>query len=173
MQKIILLLILTKKDREFTFSGPIDFKVHFAIPSFLRDDQLARSKIEKLIEGAKYFILHEQRQSGKTSYMKELRDYLNSKKEYACLYINVEEARICHSDVRASMDVIVNVIAMNAKDIFGTDFNVQDEVSSTPPAPQLEAALQHISSILYKKGKKFILLIDEIDSLEEILFSQY
>ena len=79
--------------RSFTYSGPVDFTQHYSIPGFLRCDAMSLKNIMSLIGSNKYFVLHEQRQSGKTSYLRDLRDELNSMGEYAALYINVEAAQ--------------------------------------------------------------------------------
>ncbi len=43
-----------------------------------------------LIAQKKYFVLHAPRQTGKTSYLLALMNYLNSEERYRCLYFNAE-----------------------------------------------------------------------------------
>jgi len=138
---------------------------HFSIPGFLRSDALAREEIENLIYNGKYFVLHEQRQSGKTSYLLELRDYLNSKREYAALYINVETAQVNWSDFVRGIGTILDEISEKCKLTFGTDLHVGQYVAHINAEKQLEGALQHLSITLQRQGRKFVLLLDEIDSL--------
>ena len=49
-------------------------------------------EILQLIEQKKYFVLHAPRQTGKTSCLRALMEYLNIENRYRCLYISVEPA---------------------------------------------------------------------------------
>ena len=59
----------------------------------MRGPELNKERIIDLVSKAKYFVLHEQRQSGKTTFLLELRDYLNSTGQFAALYVNIEAAQ--------------------------------------------------------------------------------
>ena len=52
-----------------------------------------------LIDNWKYFILHAPRQTGKTSSLLALQDYINKEGHYKCLYVNIETAQTARSDV--------------------------------------------------------------------------
>ena len=69
-------------------------------------------------------MLHQQRQSGKTSYVLELRDYLNSKDDYAALYINVEKAQPAHSNVAAGVRAVLDELSNRCLLTFGVDFDL-------------------------------------------------
>src|SRR4051812_11515432 len=112
--------------------------MHYAIPGFLRDHVLQRQRIEELIRDGKYFVLHQQRQSGKTSYMLELRDYLNSRADYAALYINVEKAQIGRADVAAGIGLVLDELQGRSLKTFGTDFNFKAAVAHFSPGAALE-----------------------------------
>jgi hypothetical protein len=46
--------------------------------------------VEELIDDRQYFVIHAARQSGKTTYIRELRDKLNADGRYYALYCNLE-----------------------------------------------------------------------------------
>ena len=46
--------------------------------------------VERLIEKKQYFVIHSARQSGKTTYLKDLTERLNNAKEYHALYCSLE-----------------------------------------------------------------------------------
>lgn len=63
----------------FNTAGPIKPEIHYNV------DPLARinvEEIEQLIHQQKYFVLHAPRQTGKTSCLLALRDYLNAREEF-------------------------------------------------------------------------------------------
>jgi hypothetical protein len=118
------------------------------------------------IQRGLYFVLHEQSQSGKTSFLLELRDYLNCvSTEYAALYINVEPAQQRWSNVKAGVASILDGIDNQCRLTFNAPFNLRYATKGMDATKQLEEALTIISQKTFKQGKKFILLVDEIDSL--------
>jgi hypothetical protein len=80
----------------FNTAGPVNR------PDYYKIDPLARwdfDEIMMLIKRQRYFILHAPRQTGKTSCLLALRDYLNERDEYFALYINVEAGQAARHDV--------------------------------------------------------------------------
>ena len=62
----------------FNTAGPIQADIHYYIEPLSRIDL---EEVEMLIYQRKYFILHAPRQTGKTSCLLALRDYLNARGE--------------------------------------------------------------------------------------------
>ena len=152
--------------RRFNFAGPIDFERHYCIPGFLRSDSLSLNTMLKNIHDGLYFVLHEQRQSGKTSFLLELRDYLNCvNTEYAALYINVEPAQQRWSNVETGVASILDIINNQCRLTFNASFGVKEATKNMDATQKLEEALTIISQETLKHGRKFVLLVDEIDSL--------
>ena len=58
----------------FNTAGPIKPTIHYNVDPLHRMDL---DEIQLLIDQQKYFVLHAPRQTGKTSCMLALRDYLN------------------------------------------------------------------------------------------------
>ena len=66
-------------DKFFNTAGPIRSDIHYNVNPLSRIDL---DELENLIRQQKYFILHAPRQTGKTSCLIALRDYLNMQGEY-------------------------------------------------------------------------------------------
>lgn len=78
--------------RFFNTTGPVNCQNHYCLPPLNRFNL---EEIESLIHQEKYFVLHAPRQTGKTSCLTALRDYLNAEGNYACVYINSRSCAGC------------------------------------------------------------------------------
>jgi hypothetical protein len=88
-------------------------------------DPLSRLDLEEIllfIEQKKYFVLHAPRQTGKTSCMLDLADYLNQEGKYRCLYINVEIAQAARENIAKGIQAVLNEIASRANLFLGDSF---------------------------------------------------
>ena len=83
--------------RFFNTAGPIQPDIHYNVNPLHRIDL---DELEGLIRQRKYFILHAPRQTGKTSCLLALRDYLNEQGEYISIYANIEAGQAARNDVR-------------------------------------------------------------------------
>ena len=94
--------------RFFNTAGPIKSQLHYCV------DPLKRFDLEEvllLIAQMKYFILHAPRQTGKTSCMLALMEYLNREGHYACVYCNVEAAQAARENVFDGVRAILSELA--------------------------------------------------------------
>ena len=73
-------------ERFFNTAGPNRVEDNYTIDPLTRIDL---EDILMLIRQKKYFVLHAPRQTGKTSCLLALRDYLNEKGDYIAVYANV------------------------------------------------------------------------------------
>ncbi|MDR0895571.1 MAG: AAA-like domain-containing protein, partial [Prevotellaceae bacterium] len=80
----------------FNTAGPIKLDMHYCIDPLNRFNL---DEIESLIAYQKYFILHAPRQTGKTSCLLALRDYLNRQGRYYAVYANVEGGQASRNHV--------------------------------------------------------------------------
>ena len=74
-------------ERFFNTTGPVVPAKHYSIPPLARFDL---DEVLRLIRDERYFVLHAPRQTGKTSALLALRDLLNERGTYRCVYTNVE-----------------------------------------------------------------------------------
>jgi hypothetical protein len=94
--------------RFFNTEGPVNCADHYCLPPLSRldlDDVLA------LIAQKKYFLLYAPRQTGKTSCLLALAEYLNRAGDYYAVYANIETAQALREDVAQAMTVIVNDVS--------------------------------------------------------------
>ena len=130
-------------------------------------DPLSRFDLEdilSLIRQGKYFVLHAPRQTGKTSCMLALRDYLNKEGDYLCVYANVEAGQASRNDkatvIKSTVDNLVNEIKLISKDTKAAE--IRDEVQTTGTDAMLS---QFLSLFCQSLDKPFVLILDEIDAL--------
>ena len=147
--------------RRFNRSGPVVADRHYHIPPLERVDL---AEIRELIDDQQYFVLHAPRQTGKTSALLALQDLLNAEGNYRCVCVNVEGGQAMREDVRATMEVILSQMAMQARVGVGDEYLTQAWAgifAEHGPAALGEA----LSRWAQADAKPLVLLIDEIDSL--------
>ncbi|MDR3198555.1 MAG: AAA-like domain-containing protein [Planctomycetaceae bacterium] len=71
--------------REFNIAGPCNSEEHYMIDASTR-----LTGVEQLIDSKKYFVIHAARQSGKTTYLRDLTQRLNAGDNYYVLYCSLE-----------------------------------------------------------------------------------
>ncbi|MEW5767946.1 MAG: ATP-binding protein [bacterium] len=148
--------------RFFNTAGPVKCADHYCLPPLERLDLPA---ILRLIEQKKYFVLHAPRQTGKTSCLLALMDYLNREGKYSCLYFNVEIAQSAREDVREGMRAILGEMASQARNFLQDPFLDEiwfDVLNKQGGSGALKEVLTRWSQ---DSPKPLVLLIDEIDSL--------
>ena len=148
--------------REFNIAGPVVEADHYLIPPLSRldlDDLLG------LVRDKKYFVLHAPRQTGKTSALLALRDLLNGRDEYRCVYANVESGQSARENVAEGMRAVLAELAFEASATLG-----DGELEEIWPAALTRvgphgALRQALARWCLTDAKPLVLLIDEIDSL--------
>lgn len=100
----------------FNTAGPIQPDIHYTVEPLSRIDL---EEVEQLIYQRKYFILHAPRQTGKTSCLLALRDYLNAREEFIAVYANVEAGQAARNDVARVVEATASSIAGRLSLILG------------------------------------------------------
>ena len=146
--------------RFFNTTGPIRAAKHYCIPPL---DRLNLTEVLRLIRDEKYFVLHAPRQTGKTSALLALRDLLNAKGDYRCVYVNVEGGQALREDVEQVIRTLLGGLASRAR-LVGDEFldGVWFELLAQYGAGALGEALTRWAAA---SPQPLVLLIDEIDSL--------
>jgi len=148
--------------RFFNTAGPVNPEDHYCLPPLERFDL---SEILMLIDQKKYFVLHAPRQTGKTSCLLALTEYLNQQGKFHCLYMNVEAGQAAREDVEQGMNDILRELALRAK-IHLNDTFPESVIRQVLENKAYGTALnQCLSEWTQKLSKPLILIIDEIDSL--------
>ncbi len=148
-------------ERFFNTAGPIQKDIHYFIDPLKRFDL---DEVLMLIGQRKYFVMHAPRQTGKTTCLLSLRDFLNAQGEYQSIYVNVESGQAARNDVGAVIKGICQRICDESNILFDDDIaqKTKDEVKDMEPGVMLTGFLSRLSTRLHKP---LVLLIDEIDSL--------
>ena len=81
--------------RQFNTAGPSKADKHYQIDPLKRINHL---EIEALIRDERYFVLHAPRQTGKTTSLRALVQYLNASGHYRAVYANIEGAQTARHD---------------------------------------------------------------------------
>jgi len=142
----------------FNTAGPVNQPEHYKIDPLHRWDL---DEILMLISQRKYFILHAPRQTGKTSSLLALRDYLNAEGNYLAVYANVEVGQANRNDIDKAMSAIVNNLSSRV-DTREIAAEMLDSIKITPGSAMLFNALTILAN---RSAKPVVLLIDEIDAL--------
>src|SRR6056297_1825095 len=149
-------------EKFFNTAGPIIEEDNYCIDPLKR---INKDEIMELIAKKRYFVLHAPRQTGKTSSLLALQEYINKEGRYKCLYVNIETAQTARSDVPRGMKAILASLNGANSLTFDDDFFFQYLLNGIDTIGG-DSVLEEVLSIWsHVNKKKIILLIDEIDAL--------
>ena len=148
-------------ERFFNTAGPNMAEDSYTLDPLKRIDL---DDILMLIRQKRYFVLHAPRQTGKTSCMLALRDYLNKAGEYIAVYANVEGGQASRNDVQSVVKSTVDTLAEQFRGILKSDLplEIRDKVQTVGKDSLLATYLRRLSEAL---PKPIVLMLDEIDAL--------
>lgn len=146
----------------FNTAGPIRLEDHYNVSPLTRFDL---DEVMMLIQQKKYFVLHAPRQTGKTSCLLALRDYLNTEGKYWAVYVNVEAGQAYRDNVTEVTRGVVSTIASEATEVVGTrlPLDILDQLIDKETASAL--LVSYLGSLCAALDRPLILFIDEIDAL--------
>ena len=148
--------------RFFNTEGPVRSDDHYMLPPLSRWDM---DEVMMMIEQKKYFLLHAPRQTGKTSCLLALMDYLNRQGRYQAVYANIEGAQAWRERIDEAMATMVTDIASSAQ-IWTQDQerpqHAREVLAHTAPGSALGTFLSQWSQ---RSPKPLVLLLDEVDAL--------
>ncbi len=148
--------------RFFTTEGPVNCADHYCLPPLARFDL---DEVTSLIAQKKYFLLHAPRQTGKTSCLLALAEYLNQGDAYYAVYANIEAAQALREDVDRAMATIITDIAQWASLVFRSEAAprlAREVLADTPHASTLGVFLARWCQQL---DKPLVLMLDEVNTL--------
>lgn len=149
-------------EKFFNTAGPVNPEDHYCLDPMSR---IKFKEIENLIEQKKYFILHAPRQTGKTSTLLALRDYLNESGKYSCSYVNVEAGQAYREHIDRAMAVICDELLHQLAVDTGVSFSrkeIEKAIGSSAGGRSFNAMLRLWAA---QSSRPCILFIDEVDSL--------
>ena len=148
-------------ERFFNTAGPQIPEDNYTI------DPLSRFNLDEimmLIRQKRYFVLHAPRQTGKTSCMLALRDYLNGQGDYICVYANVEAGQAARNNVKSAVTTVCGAITRETDLVLHNRLasELRKDFKEADPNEMLSAYLSRLCENL---EKPLVLFIDEIDAL--------
>lgn len=148
-------------ERYFNTAGPNRAECEYTL------NPLSRFDLEDIlgyIAQGKYFVLHAPRQTGKTSCMLALRDYLNASDNYISVYANVEGGQASRNDVqsvvKSTIDTLTREVILVTKNESVNE--IRNSVQDLGKDSMLTIFLSKLSETL---SKPLVLIVDEIDAL--------
>jgi hypothetical protein len=149
-------------ERFFNTAGPIKTNLHYYVPMEARWDF---EQVQQLIHQEKYFILHAPRQTGKTSSMMALADFLNREGTYEAVYANIEAAQAAREEVDAAMLAITGKIASSHR--YHTKSQLlEDHWRDIFDKSKGHQALEQLLAFWAEQSANpVVLLLDEVDAL--------
>ena len=117
-----------------------------------------------LIHQQRYFVLHAPRQTGKTSCMLALRDYLNEKDDFIAVYANVEAGQAWRNNVERVIGATCQTLAREIRNIVKADWPLQVLASTKENGTDTHLS-SFLESICQSLDKPLVLILDEIDAL--------
>ena len=150
--------------RFFNTAGPTIPEDHYCIPPL---ERLDLGNLCALVRDKRYFVLHAPRQTGKTSTLLALRDYLNSGAagDYRCVYANFEAGQAMRENVEPAMRAILDELGSRARSTLGDEFldsTWPAILEKSGPGGALKTALTRWAEA---DPRPLVLFIDEIDAL--------
>ena len=151
-----------KIERFFNTAGPVKPEKNYCINPLQR---INLDEMLTLINQEKYFILHAPRQTGKTSYLLALMEYLNRQGEYKVLYTNIEGAQAARENVKEGMKSIISSIAKDAFNRLNDPF-LEDKWQEVFEKRGEFSSLEYLLSLWCRQSEKpIVLFMDEVDAL--------
>ncbi len=146
--------------RFFNTAGPVNCQDHYCLPPL---ERINLDEVLMLIAQKKYFVLHAPRQTGKTTCLLALMEYLNRTGQYRALYVNFEVAQGYRERINEGLTALLQELSSQARWVLhdtSADTIARDLIALG--APSLSDFLARWCS---SATKPTILFIDEIDAL--------
>ena len=148
--------------RFFNTAGPVNHEDHYCLPPLKRFDL---EEVLLLIEQKKYFVLHAPRQTGKTTCLLALMEYLNREGRYASVYVNVESAQAARENVEQGITDILRELGSRAR-IHLDDAFPKEIFPEVMERGGYGTALNQCLTLWSERSDlPLVLLLDEIDAL--------
>jgi hypothetical protein len=148
-------------ERFFNTAGPNKADINYTIDPLSRFDS---DDILMLIRQQRYFVLHAPRQTGKTSCMLALRDYLNQEGDYIAVYANVEGGQASRNDKGTVIKSTIDTLTGAARLVMKND--KADIARHAVQELAVDSMLtQYLSLLCQSLNKPLVIILDEIDAL--------
>ncbi|MDR2762661.1 MAG: AAA-like domain-containing protein, partial [Planctomycetaceae bacterium] len=145
----------------FNVAGPCISQDHYMIDSSTR-----LVGVEQLIDTKQYFVIHAARQSGKTTYMQDLTDKLNSEGKYYALYCSLERVQNVIEPERG-IPTILDCVVLSLKNSSTIPFKFDTSYDIEKYNKPLIILTMFLTEVVKSLDKPLVILFDEVDCLSE------
>ena len=151
-------------ERFFNIAGPCNPADHYMLSAMARLPEVA-----SLIRKKQYFVVHAQRQCGKTTAFLSLAKEINAKAERVAMYCSLEVVNAFpKAEVGIPMicDLIANAVEYNP--VFGDSAALLAELRALPRERAVtDGVRRSLSLVATKLGKPLVVFFDEADCLSD------
>lgn len=149
-------------ERFFNNAGPSVAGDHYMVDPLQR---INVTEVDSLISQKRYFVLHAPRQTGKTTCLLALMQWLNEREKYACVYVNIEGAQAARHDVARGMTALTHAL-VDSVELYLHDPRPRQWRSELIGQAGHEDLLRALlARWAQASDKPIVLLIDEVDAL--------
>ena len=145
--------------RYFNIAGPCNREEHYMIDASTR-----LQGVEQLIDMKQFFVIHAARQSGKTTYLKDLTQRLNADGKYYALYCSLESLQ----RIEDARDGIPQIVSCISKAMYHAEISRNEDFAKNANyfffTTVLNLELSKYCKIL---DKPLVVFFDEADCLSE------
>ena len=146
----------------FNIAGPCNPAKHYMLPAMARLPNVMR-----LIEDEAYFVVHAQRQCGKTTAFRTLVDDINAKGERVAMYCSVEVVN-AFPKAEVGVPMICERIRGNAELLPGASDEMIAKLNAIPERDLISSGIQKSLSIVSRAfDKPLVVFFDEVDCLSD------
>jgi len=151
-----------KVRKGFSVSGPVNQPEYYMVDPLTRWDL---PEVLDLVNRKQYFLLHAPRQTGKTSCLTALANYLNDKGKYYAVCVAIESGVVARDRYQDAIKNIVDTLLTEVRLVLGDKFD-EDKANNYFQKKSLENGIFNMLTYLSETlDKPLVLLIDEIDAL--------
>ena len=145
--------------RYFNTAGPCKKEDHYMIEAASR-----LRGVEKLIDMKQYFVIHAARQSGKTTYLKDLAQRLNKEGKYYALYCSLESLQ----NFENAKEGIPEIVKLLKKLITYSNIPNKEKFAENADFSYISGVLNmSLTLFCMEIDKPLVILFDEADCLKE------
>ena len=143
----------------FNIAGPCFREKHYMIEASSR-----LKGVEQLINMEQYFVIHAARQSGKTTYLKDLTERLNETGKYYVIYCSLESLQ----GIKDAKEGIPEIVKLLKKIILYSNISNKQEFAENADYSYFSGVLNMTLTLFCMKlDKPLVILFDEADCLSE------
>jgi len=149
-------------EKRFCIAGPVNQPIYYKIDPLTRWDL---GEVLNLINGRQYFLLHAPRQTGKTSCLKALADYLNAQGKYYAVCTSFEGGASAGDNFEKAIENCIKTLLSEVKNTFKDSFDKEKALAYFRQCGLSNGIFDIFQYLSQTFDKPLVLFLDEIDGL--------